>query len=901
MRYIIGIDLGTTQSCVSYVDTQQLHLPIHQFRIPQLKDTHQVESFPTLPSFCYLHAAHEWPSGALQLPWKSAKNLFVGHFALSQGAKVPTRQVQSAKSWLSHAAARRRDKILPLEAAVEGQRISPVEASAAYLSHLKEAWNHLLAKGDPEAEFEQQEIFLTVPASFDEVARTLTVEAARQAGFLHLNLLEEPQAAFYSWIAQNEKESTRLLPSGSTILVVDVGGGTTDFSIIEVTQKEGALIFERKAVGEHVLLGGDSMDHALAHWLEGKLRKEGRSECSSAEWHLLCHAARQAKEHLLEGAESYRIHLQGTGSSVVAKSFGLEVQREELVDLLLEGFFKTCPWREALQMRKGSGLRNVGLPYAEEPSIIKQLAFFLARSGARPPTHVLFNGGALKPSIFQNAILEALQNWFPDYKPQTLSSVSLDLAVSRGAAYYGKARRGQGIQIGGGASRGYYLAIDQQGEHKALTLLPKGSVEGSVYEPAEVFWVQPNRAVEFRLFTSHVRLGDAQGDLIAINEEEFQALPPIKTLLRFGKGQADQKIPVRLHVQLTPLGTLEIALKAQNSAHEWKLEFQLRTVEGQENAFITPTQLDETFDKGSLLPAQTFLRSMFGGDSSLKPHKVMESLEELLGELRRSWSPSVLRGLWQTLLELAPERKKSQQLETRFWNLAGFLLRPGFGVALDDHRIKELWKLLLGESKAVCSDEVRLQQWICIRRIAGGLSRGQQQQLASELLPKILQKMGAQGDLNRYNEEIRVLGAFEFLEASLKIKLGQYLLQRLSAGGLSKAEIWTLGRLGARHLSQGALAQVVPAETICNWLEILKPGSLPDEHFFFILSLWGRKTAHREYNLSVGVLEKIVAAFPPSPPLERLKAHLFHESQLTQAEQEEIYGEILPLGISLEK
>ena len=338
MRYMIGIDLGTTQSCVSYVDTENPLLPVLPFRIPQFKELHRVDSLATLPSFCYLAAPGEWPAGALQLPWKSFSETFVGHFAQTQGAKVPTRQVGSAKSWLCHAAARRRDKILPLEAAEEGRRISPVEASALYLAHIKEAWNYTLAKGDPEAEFEQQEIFLTVPASFDEVARALTVEAARQAGFLHLTLLEEPQAAFYSWIAQHEKEGMMFLPSGSLVLVVDVGGGTTDFSLIEVYHRGEALAFERKAVGDHLLLGGDSMDFALAHWIEERLRRDGAPACTPTQWHFLRHEARLAKEHLLSGQPLYRIQLQGTGSRVVEGSLGMEIQQKEVVDLLLMGF-----------------------------------------------------------------------------------------------------------------------------------------------------------------------------------------------------------------------------------------------------------------------------------------------------------------------------------------------------------------------------------------------------------------------------------------------------------------------------------------------------------------------------------------------------------------------------------
>ena len=497
MRYIIGIDLGTTNSCAAYVDTHNPQQPIQPFRIPQLKDAGYIEAQATLPSFCYLAAPHEWPARSLDLPWKANKDYFVGTFALVQGSKVPTRLVQSAKSWLCHTAANRRDKILPFEAADDGQRLSPVEASARYLAHIKEAWNYTMAAGDPEAEFQEQEIILTVPASFDEVARTLTLEAARLAGLQRMTLLEEPQAAFYCWISHHEKTWQETLKAGDNILVCDVGGGTTDFSLIEVVAKGDGLAFQRMAVGDHLLLGGDNMDAALAHAFEAKLP----SECSSQQWAQLRHLAREAKEMLLssKAPSTHRLQLQGSGSNVIKGSASLEVSRAEVQELLENGFFGHYSWEDALKLRKGSALRTMGLPYEEEPSIVKHLAHFLHQAGSKKPDYVLFNGGAMKPQAFRQALMNALKTWFPDKVPQELESYSLDLAVSRGAAYYGKARRGAGICIGGGAARGYYLAIDVQGQSKALTLLPRGSEEGSTYEPEQTFWVIPNTPVIFPL------------------------------------------------------------------------------------------------------------------------------------------------------------------------------------------------------------------------------------------------------------------------------------------------------------------------------------------------------------------------------------------------------------------
>lgn len=471
MRYIIGIDLGTTNSCVGYVDTFNPKMTIRLFPIPQLVQAGYLEALETLPSFCYLAADQEWPPGSLNLPWQDQPNFFVGSFAQSQGARVPTRLVQSAKSWLCHSAVNRRDKILPFESANEAQRISPLEATTHYLRHIKESWNYLMAKGDPESEFEEQDIVLTVPASFDEIARMLTVEAAKMAGFVNMTLLEEPQAAFYSWISQHENSWDKYLKPHDCVLVCDVGGGTTDFSLIEVVETEGKLGFNRMAVGDHLLLGGDNMDAAIAHVLEAKLKEAGFPECSSIQWQQLRHEGRKAKETLLSNEdESYHVLLQGSGSSVIHGSMSTQISRSEIQKLLGEGFFGKYSWQDALNMRKTTGFRSMGLPYEDDPSITKHLAAFLKQASGldrKIPDYVLFNGGAMKPVLFQEAILSSLSTWFPEKTPQILPSVSLDVAVARGAAYYGKARRGLGVKIGGGAARGYYLALDVQKETEA--------------------------------------------------------------------------------------------------------------------------------------------------------------------------------------------------------------------------------------------------------------------------------------------------------------------------------------------------------------------------------------------------------------------------------------------------
>jgi molecular chaperone DnaK (HSP70) len=910
MRYLIGIDLGTTNSAVAYVDTQQPPFAIRPFSIPQFSSLGRVESLASLPSFCYLIAKDEWPPGSLKLPWKEEEATFVGHFAKIQGARVPTRLIQSAKSWLCNVAANRKDRILPIEAADIQQRLSPIEATAKYLTHLKEAWNATIAKGDIACEFAEQEIILTVPASFDEVARMLTVEAARLAGLQHLTLLEEPQAAFYSWIAQHEAQWKTLLQAGDRILVCDVGGGTTDFSLIEVQSKNEDLTFQRMSVGNHLLLGGDNMDAALAHYVEQKMEKAGNTALDSTQWHQLCAEVRAAKEFLLEPHvaphDTYTIVLQGASSSVIKSSLTVNVQRQEIEKILIEGFFSQHTLEEALQRNKSRGFRTVGLPYEDEPSITKHLAHFLQQAHYldKGVDYLLFNGGTLKPKPFQMAIKHVLERWFPHKEIGILSSTSLDLAVARGAAYYAKARRGIGIRIGGGIARTYYLKIDvQEGTDKvaakALTLLPRGSEEGATFEADQIFHVRPNTPVAFHLLTSHVRIEDQLGQIVEIDEQEMQDLPPIHTVLRFGRKQAalQEKIPVRLALHLTPIGTLELWLKS--STHQWKLEFQLRTATGQDNSLTDlKKRQDETFESDYLTEAKQLIEELFLS-RSFKPALIFEKLEEQLQSERKEWSSSILRQLWEPLLKCAPQRKITPEHEARWWNLAGFFLRPGFGFPLDDFRLKELWKIILSELKQPKTTECHIQQWICYRRIAGGLNKGQQMQIASEIIPTLFDKKSnkieikGRGELYAYSEKIRALAAFERLDLSLKQRLAEAILMRIQKKSAILCDYWALGRIGARHLAYGSVGQVIPKEICTVWVEQLLQADI-SEGLLFALGQLMRKTDQRELNMSDSLIAKVKARDKCFEDLSE------QPRPLTISEQEFVLGDRLPAGLTLE-
>jgi len=909
MRYIIGIDLGTTNCSLSYVDTESSNLLIHPFLIPQLEDIGYVETLASLPSFCYLSIQNEFPEGSMKLPWGKMEDLIVGSFAKKYGAKIPTRLVQSAKSWLCHPSANRRDPILPICEDAD-KRISPVQATTAYLKSIKDAWNHKMGKGLPELQIEAQEVILTVPASFDEIARLLTIEAAKAAGFTNMALLEEPQSAFYSFIAENEKSKQVVFKDGEIILVLDVGGGTTDFSLIDVNLSGEKPNFQRMSVGDHLLLGGDNMDALIAHNFSQKF-----DSLTTMQRLQLLQEARNAKEELLGNAkDTYKVLIQGQGSSVIKGSVSFDVTKEEIQSSLLSGFFKVCNFDDTKVLSKTAGIKLFGLPYVDEPSIVKQLGHFLHSAGIKKPDYILFNGGTMKPALFQEAILNTLNTWFPEKQIKVLKSVNLDLAVSLGAAYYGKVRRGIGSRISGGSARSYYLGLNvkENGElvKKVICCLPRGSEDDSSYEPDQTFFVNPNTAVSFQLYTSHVRLFDTSGELIDVKPEEMQLLPPIHTILRFGKNQLNtlklDEIRVHLKVCLTSIGTLEISLLSQISDHKWALEFQLKNASFQDNSLeiLQKTRVDETFDSKELNLAKTILKNAFSKESTIKLESLMEQLESLTYTPKKDFPPSFLRAFFDTLLTKSEGRFLSKQHEMRFFNLAGFFLRPGFGYPLDDFRMKELWKIILSDFKIIRNLDSQLQLIICYRRIAGGLNRGQQLQLAKEITPELKNgkiEIKSTADLYHYSEKIRAFASFEFIDVHLKIKIAQAILERFDKKIETDADYFALGRIGSRHLVYATYICLVPLKTAIHWIEkLLLFKNLDASKLAFLLGQLGRKTDFAEFNIPSDLVEKILKRFCGSDELEMLTKRLTTLNSLSEIEQSHIFGESLPFGLKLE-
>jgi molecular chaperone DnaK (HSP70) len=597
-RYVVGIDLGTTNCALAYADTKESNpdesAPIRSVALSQVVGLNEVGDRPVLPSFLYLPGEKEFPPGSLDLPWKKKADRVVGLFARDQGAKVPGRLVGSAKSWLSHPGVDRKSPILPWNASADVVRVSPVEASAAYLAHLRDAWNHQLAGKVTEDRLEHQEVFLTVPASFDAVARELTVEAARLAGLEKVTLLEEPQAAFYAWLAAQGERWRKRVKVGDTLLVCDVGGGTTDFTLIGVTEQAGDLNLTRLAVGEHILLGGDNMDLALAHAVATGL-PGGIEGLDAVQRVALSYACRNAKETLFatlsKGAAP--VTVLGRGSRVVGGSVKTELTRDMLNQVLLEGFFPLCEPTANPERGRRVGFTEIGLPYAADPATTRHLARFLGRQAGSlhtggqfvKPSAVLFNGGVFKAEALRSRVVEVLSAWSGVPVPM-LEVADLDVAVAFGAAYYGLVRRGRGIRIRGGVPRAYYVGIETAAPAvpgvtppiKALCIVPMGMEEGTETDvPGPEFGLVVGEPAEFRFLSSTTRREDVPGTILERwSGEELQELAPLETALGTGDAHDGETVPVRLHSHVTEVGTLDLWCQATRDKERWKLEYNLR-------------------------------------------------------------------------------------------------------------------------------------------------------------------------------------------------------------------------------------------------------------------------------------------------------------------------------------
>ncbi|MCR4318168.1 MAG: Hsp70 family protein [Planctomycetes bacterium] len=585
-RYVIGIDLGTTNCAVSYIDTHEDEdsRETKILEIPQIVDQGRALSLKTMPSFMYIPGKSDVGEGWANLPWDDTRNYAVGFFARQRGSERPGCLVASAKSWLCNHAVDRKGEILPWQSQEEITKVSPLVAATRYLQHLAEAWDYQMAQEDESLAIANQEVCLTIPASFDAVARELTAQAAAQAGLGEVTLLEEPQSAFYSFLSEEGEKWRSACSVGDRILVCDVGGGTTDFSLIEVKDEDGDLVLERVAVGSHLLMGGDNMDLMLAHRVSARLKDEG-TQLDRWQFQALTYSCSRAKEVLLEDVskKEEEITILGRGASIFGGIVTTALTRDDVGEVLIEGFFPKVGKDEFPVKKPRAGLATLGLEYASDPAVSRHLAQFLGRNEGARPTAILFNGGVMKAKPFRDRIVEIVRSWGDDVR--TLESVDLDLAVSRGAAYFRFATRGKGVRIRAGVARTYYIGIEStlpavpgfEPPLQALCIVPFGTEEGSTIElPQQSFGLCVGEQAVFRFLSSNERKDDSAGTLHDEAPQDLEELEPLETAMSW-KGHEGEIVPVTLEAHVTNVGTLEIFCVAKNADQRWKLEFNVRT------------------------------------------------------------------------------------------------------------------------------------------------------------------------------------------------------------------------------------------------------------------------------------------------------------------------------------
>ncbi len=941
-RYLVGIDLGTTNSALAYVDAQARakggRVKLNTFPVPQLVAAGEVGEQPLLPSFLYIPGPHDLPPGAVALPWNPNATEAVGVFARNHGAKVPGRLVSSAKSWLCHPGVDRTAPLLPWGAPPDVPRMSPLEASAKYLRHMVDAWNHAPGR-KPEDRLEDQPVVLTVPASFDDVARNLTAEAAKQAGLKNVSLLEEPQAAFYAWLGTHTPAEAGKLKPGMRCLVVDVGGGTSDFSLIRAGEEQGEITFIRDAVGDHLLLGGDNMDLALAKAVEAKM-PAGRLD--AAQFGALVQACRAGKEALLgpNPPAQYPVTVVGRGRSVVGGTVSVNITADDVKQALYDGFFPAVPYDAEPARAARSGLQEMGLPYVADPAVTKHLAAFLRQHlpAGEVPDAILFNGGVFTPQVLRDRVIEVMRPWFEaagkPWKPLVLTSPSLDLAVAWGAAYLGWLKQSGGRRIGGGIPRSYYLGVEtgvpgsgsrgpeeQPAESgtrnpepgtrlSVLCVVPRNLQEGEeIALPKPELELQIGQPVLFPLYTSTVRGDDKPGDVLQLVPGQLLQLPPLHTVLRGGKRAGAKRVPVTLAAKCTEIGTLELYCVSREG-NRWRLEFNVRDVvrdtpERDGEADADRAGVVDVFPEDRVQAAGELVRGCFTA-STPPPPELPKALEATLEAGRLDWPTGLCRRLWDFLTEVADRRTRTPAHLSRWYNLAGFCLRPGFGDPLDRYRVEALWKLITTAAAAGGPEGGGADYWIMWRRAAGGLNAALQQSLWARLRPVLLPTKGKPAPrpgANELAEMWRAAASLERLDSRTKQALGEELLGQVRRSPVPHYAFWALTRLGARQQFYGPLNTLVHPEVAERWIDALLDFSPANETerlgWGFCLAQLARRTGLRGVDVSDdhrhGVAQLLRAAGVPASWPRMVEEVVRPEGD----EQSRLFGESLPIGLRL--
>ena len=935
-RYVVGIDLGTTNCAMAYVDTEIESAAVETFLVPQWIDFDQRESRETLPSFHY-ELTQDEAAGGHCLPWqKQSSNFCVGVLARDAGLRHPGRRAASAKSWLSHEGVDRTADLLPWHGDADVTRLSPVDVSSRYLNHLREAWDD----AHPDHPLALQDVVITLPASFDEVARELTIAAAKQAGLPRVYLIEEPQAAFYAWIDRQGTQWEQSVKPGQLILVCDIGGGTTDLTLIRVRsagQSGQQIQFHRVAVGKHLILGGDNLDLAVAKLAEAKIISDSTPALSPLQWDRLVQASRTVKEVMLseDRPKQYTINLPAEGSRLVGGGVQVQLSAEEVDEVLLDGFFPKVELTD--QAIEGeSGFQEFGLPYAADAAITRHLAEFLCTHrrtgleesnpaegkgdneiGADRPDLVLFNGGVMSSPHVQQRIRELLGHWFSggtDWQPELLHSPRLDLAVARGAAYYAMVRRGQGVRIAANLGRSYYMQVSAD-PPQGLCLIPGTAEAGQRFlsedHPLQLSLGTP---VQFPLWVSSTRLADSVGQLVEIDRSEASPLPPICTAIVEKRKQQNETIRVVMEAELSEIGTVNLSCVDLNSSKRWRLNFDIRsTLETDREAHDAVGEAAGIIDSETVANCAAAIGNVFGSDlgdatddQQIQPSKLVKHLQSVTEMSRHRWPPSLLREQWQCLLDDQEGRRKSAHHEARWLNLLGYCLRPGYGVAVDDWRVDQTWRSVYGKLAfpAASSGTEAMILW---RRIAGGLTRGQQTQLASPWISALKNKTKRIA-AHEAQEVWRLIGSLERLRTQEKIDVGQVALAAISQRKNEKIRdslLWSLGRIGSRQPVYGPVNATVPPAEVSKWIEVMveleSKQTFKDNSSMLMLALvqMSQRIGDRYRDLPDSIREQVQSCLRDQNAPDHLQQLVATGGKLQSEEESAIFGDSLPLGIRL--
>ncbi|MCC8391517.1 hsp70 family protein [Paraburkholderia sp. MMS20-SJTR3] len=946
-RYSVGIDLGTSNTVLAYA--QSGSQAIRVFEIEQLVSPGEVAARPLLPSVRYHPADGELSAADLQLPWsptpaagnsKPASAPFVlGRLARALGAQVPGRLVASAKSWLSHASVDRVAPILPWGAPDDVRKVSPVDASASYLAHVRAAWNQRF----PDAPLEQQDVVLTVPASFDEGARALTVEAARLAGLTSLRLLEEPQAAFYDWLFRHRDELGDALAQTRLVMICDVGGGTTDLTLIEVALGEnGEPKLTRIGVGNHLMLGGDNMDLALAHLVEARLpgassNTQGQppQRLSAASLSQLVERCRAVKEQLLgdDAPATASVTLLGAGSKLIGGARSAQVSRDEVEKIIVDGFFPRVGAHERPGRARGA-IVEFGLPYATDAAVTRHIAAFLERFAAQSrsalgqasadeppalpiPDTLLLNGGVFRADALARRLADTLGDW-RGAPLNVLHNDNPDVAVARGAVAYTLARAGFAPKIGGGSPRSYFLVLDdspaspQPGEAsdapapRGICLLPRGTEEAHEILLAErTFSLQLGQPVRFHLVSSSADTVYQAGELVELSGADFVRLPPLATVVQPRDGQRAQQTAVRIATSLTEVGTLDVhCIELDEPSQRWLLAFQLRGEHTQvELGGDAATQRHPALDRAIELIDRSFGARAHNVDPK-EIKRLRAQLEHLLGP-RESWNSALLRELFGALWERARRRRRSVDHERLWLNLAGYCVRPGFGYPLDEWRVEQLWTLFDDGIQYVQDSQVWSEWWTLWRRAAGGLNEDAQLRVldAMDYLQKAAQsrhKLPFDVAKTGFADMVRLSASLERIPAERKIELGEAVLTRLKKPAENHQSWWAVGRIGARQPFYGSAHNVVPPEVAAQWLgAILALDWKKVDPAAFAAVQIARMTGDRSRDLSDELRATVVRRLETANAPRAWITMVSEAVALDNADEGRVFGESLPVGLKL--